>query len=111
MLRASRYDTVLRVTPYVTIRAPVLTILLSLPNYHMTTYWIMLGYTTSVEQFQELFHHLTTNLRNTQTPLLSKVDNKFQIACSEYYMSQGLTFKFDGDHEKLPLWIKKFKAL
>ncbi len=46
MLRASRYDTVLRVTRYVPIRAPVLTILLSLPNYHITTYWITLGYTT-----------------------------------------------------------------
>jgi len=46
VLRASRYDTVLRVTRYVAIRAPGLTILLSLPNYHITTYWIMLGYTT-----------------------------------------------------------------
>ena len=69
------------------------------------------GTMLSGEKFQELLHHLTTNLRNTQTPLLSNVDNKFQIACSEYYMSQGLTFKFDGDHEKLALWIKKFKAL
>jgi hypothetical protein len=47
VLRASRYDTVLRVTRYVAIRAPVLTILLSLPNYHITTYWMMLGYTTT----------------------------------------------------------------
>jgi hypothetical protein len=46
VLRASRYDTVLRVTRYVAIRAPGLTILLSLPNYHITTYWITLGYTT-----------------------------------------------------------------
>jgi hypothetical protein len=48
VLRTSRYDTVLRVTCYVAIRAPVLTILLSLPNYHITTYWITLGYTTIV---------------------------------------------------------------
>ena len=46
MLRASRYDTVLRVTRYVAIRAPVLTILLSLPNYYVTTYLVTLGYTT-----------------------------------------------------------------
>ena len=46
MLRALRYDTVLRVTRYVAIRVPGLTILLSLPNYYITTYCIMLGYTT-----------------------------------------------------------------
>ena len=39
-------DTVLRVTRYVDIRAPGITILLSLPNYHITTYCIALGYTT-----------------------------------------------------------------
>jgi hypothetical protein len=37
---------VLRVTRYVAIRAPGLTILLSLLNYHMTTYCVTLGYTT-----------------------------------------------------------------
>jgi len=37
---------VLRVTRYVAIRAPVLTILLSLPNYYVTTYLVTLGYTT-----------------------------------------------------------------
>jgi hypothetical protein len=46
VLRASRYDTVLRVTRYVAIRVPGLTKLLSLPNYYITTYCIMLGYTT-----------------------------------------------------------------
>ena len=46
MLRALRYDTVLRVTRYVAIRAPGLTILLRLLNYHITTYWMTLGYTT-----------------------------------------------------------------
>jgi hypothetical protein len=48
VLRASRYDTVLRVTRYVAIRTPGLTILLSLPDYHITTYHMMLGYTTTV---------------------------------------------------------------
>jgi hypothetical protein len=51
VLRASRYDTVLRVTHYVAIRAPGLTILLSLPNYYITTYCMMLGYTTAKGQF------------------------------------------------------------
>ena len=46
MLRALRYDTVLRVTRYVAIRAPGLTILLRLLNYHITTYCVTLGYTT-----------------------------------------------------------------
>jgi hypothetical protein len=46
VLRALRYDTVLRVTRYVAIRAPGLTILLRLLNYHITTYCVTLGYTT-----------------------------------------------------------------
>ena len=49
MLRALRYDTVLRGTRYVAIRAPGLTILLSLPSYHIMTYCMMLGYTTSLQ--------------------------------------------------------------
>jgi hypothetical protein len=46
VLRALRYDTVLRVTHYVAIHAPGLTILLSLLNYHITAYCVTLGYTT-----------------------------------------------------------------
>jgi hypothetical protein len=42
---------VLRVTRYVAIRAPVLTILLSLPNYYVTTYLVTLGYTTFGETY------------------------------------------------------------
>jgi hypothetical protein len=48
VLRTSRYDTVLRVTRYVAIHAPGLTILLSLPNYYIMTYCITLGYTTTI---------------------------------------------------------------
>jgi hypothetical protein len=44
-----RYDTVLRVTRYVAIHAPGLTILLSLPNYHIMTYCMTLGYTTTIK--------------------------------------------------------------
>jgi hypothetical protein len=46
VLRALRYNTVLRVMRYVAIRMPGLTILLSLPNYNITTYCIAPGYTT-----------------------------------------------------------------
>jgi len=46
VFRALRYDTVLHVTRYVAIRAPGLTILLSLLNYHMIAYCVTLGYTT-----------------------------------------------------------------
>jgi hypothetical protein len=46
VLRALRYDTVLRFIRYVAIRAPGLTILLSLLNYQITTYCVTLGYTT-----------------------------------------------------------------
>jgi hypothetical protein len=46
VLRALRYDTVLRVMRYIAIRAPGLTILLSLPNYYVTTYLVTLGYRT-----------------------------------------------------------------
>jgi hypothetical protein len=46
VLRALRYDTVLRIMRYVAIRAPGLTILLSLLNYLITTYCVTLGYTT-----------------------------------------------------------------
>jgi hypothetical protein len=55
--RALCYDTVLRVTRYVAIRAPGLTILLSLPNYYITTYCMMLGYTTV--EYVEIDYKLT----------------------------------------------------
>jgi hypothetical protein len=44
-----RYDTVLRVMRYVAIRTPGLTILLSLPNYHIMSYCMTLGYTTTIK--------------------------------------------------------------
>jgi hypothetical protein len=56
VLHASRYDTVLRVTRYVAIRAPGLTILLSLPNYYIMTYCITLGYTTCTDLANDLLH-------------------------------------------------------
>jgi hypothetical protein len=55
VLRALRYDAVLHVTRYVAIRAPGLTILLSLPNYHITTYCMTLGYTTIIRRYLLIF--------------------------------------------------------
>jgi hypothetical protein len=55
VLRTFHYDTVLRVTRYVAIRAPGLTILLSLPNYQITTYWMTLGYTTHPLKVNDIF--------------------------------------------------------
>ena len=69
MLHASRYDTVLRVTHYVAIRAPVLTILLSLPNYHMTTYWITLGYTTEKDSMIQNHQAFDVIQFNANVPL------------------------------------------
>jgi hypothetical protein len=57
VLGASRYDTVLRVTRYVAIRTPGLTILLSLPNYYITTYRMMLGDTTHPLKVNDIVIH------------------------------------------------------
>jgi hypothetical protein len=54
---------------------------------------------------------LTTSLRPITTASAPKDDNPFAIARAEYYIGQGLPFKFDGTHEKLAPWIKKFKTL
>jgi hypothetical protein len=54
---------------------------------------------------------LTTSLRPITTASAPKDNNPFAIARAKYYISQGLPFKFDGTHEKLAPWIKKFKTL
>ncbi|MFN9980225.1 MAG: hypothetical protein ACK53Y_09940 [bacterium] len=53
---------------------------------------------------------MKTIKKNNDNPGVSE-EHLFSIAKSEFYISQGLTYKFDGDHEKLAPWIKKFKAL
>jgi hypothetical protein len=65
----------------------------------------------TTEQLQELISQLTNTIKkNNDNPVISE-EHLFSIAKSEHYISQGLTYKFDGDHEKLAPWIKKFKAL
>jgi len=57
----------------------------------------------SADQFQQLLGHLTTKVTKEENPLA--------IARAEFYISQGLSFKFDGTQEKLAPWIKKFRTL
>jgi hypothetical protein len=63
------------------------------------------------EQLQELIGQSTTTIKSNQSNAPVSEENLISIAKSEYYISQGLSFKFDGDHECLAPWIKKFKAL
>jgi len=70
VLHASRYDTVLRVTRYVAICAPGLTILLSLPNYYITTYCMTLGYTTA---WVALGRAAREHRKEKEKPLVSSV--------------------------------------
>jgi hypothetical protein len=62
-------------------------------------------------QLQELILQLTSTIKQNNENPPANEEHLFSIAKSEYYISQGLTYKFDGDHEKLAPWIKKFKAL
>lgn len=54
------------------------------------------------EQLQELISRLTSTIRQNNENQPATEEHLFSIAKSEYYISQGLTYKFDGDHEKLP---------
>jgi len=65
----------------------------------------------TTEQFQHVLLNITESIRSTTTQSAPTEDNPFAVARAEFYISQGLTFKFDGTHEKLAPWIKKFKAL
>jgi hypothetical protein len=65
----------------------------------------------SAAQFQQLLVNLTDTIKSAAPTPSTKEDNPFAIARAEFYISQGLTFKFDGTHENLAPWIKKFKAL
>ena len=62
-------------------------------------------------QLQELISQLSATIKKNHEQPPQAEEHLFSIAKSEYYISQGLTYKFDGDHEKLAPWIKKFKAL
>jgi len=67
--------------------------------------------TLTTEQFQYLLLNITDSIRSTHQQSAPKEDNPFAVARAEFYISQGLTFKFDGTRENLAPWIKKFKTL
>jgi hypothetical protein len=59
----------------------------------------------SVDQFQDLLSCVTDTLK------AKKDDNPFSWARLESYISNGLTFQFNGSENKLILWMKKFLTL
>jgi hypothetical protein len=59
----------------------------------------------SFDQFQDILTRLTESLKT------KKEDNPLNMARLESYISNGLTLKFDGNEDKLILWIKKFCTL
>jgi hypothetical protein len=65
----------------------------------------------SMDQFQKLLSTLTDSFKSYTSSTQAKDDNPLAMARLEHYISQGLSFKFDGDQEKLIPWVKKFRAL
>jgi hypothetical protein len=59
----------------------------------------------TLDQVNELF----TKMCDTMKP--KKEENPLHLARLESFISQGLTFKFDGDQNNLPPWANKFRAL
>jgi hypothetical protein len=49
--------------------------------------------------------------QNTAHHYSGKDDNPLAMAHLEHYISQGLSFKFDGEQDKLIPWVKKFHAM
>lgn len=67
--------------------------------------------TLTSDQFHHLILNLTESIRSSTVPSVPREDNPFAVARAEVYISQGLTFKFDGTTDSLAPWIKKFKSL
>jgi len=65
----------------------------------------------TADQLQQIIGQLTTTIKSNHDSSHLSEEHLFSIAKSEFYISQGLSYKFDGDHERLAPWIKKFKAL
>jgi hypothetical protein len=57
----------------------------------------------SVDQMNQLINKMCDTLK--------KDDDTLQLACLELFISQGLTFKFDGKQYNLPPWITKVCSL
>jgi hypothetical protein len=54
-------------------------------------------------QLQELISQLSATIRRNHEQPPQAEEHLFSIAKSEYYISQGLTYKFDGITKSLPL--------
>jgi hypothetical protein len=67
--------------------------------------------TLTSDQFHHLVLNITESIRSSTVPSVPREDNPFAVARAEVYISQGLTFKFDGTTDSLAPWIKKFKSL
>jgi hypothetical protein len=65
----------------------------------------------STTHFQELLQCVKTALQPSIPSTTQKDDHLLQVVRSEHYISQGLVSKFDGKHETLAPWIKKFRTL
>jgi hypothetical protein len=47
--------------------------------------------TLTADQFQQLLGHISTSLHGATATQVPKEENPFAIACTEYYISQGLS--------------------
>jgi hypothetical protein len=65
---------------------------------------------TSMYQLNQLITNITDTLCSTAPSSAPKEDNPFAVARAEFYISQGLSLKLDGTHEKLAPWIKKIQG-
>jgi hypothetical protein len=65
----------------------------------------------SMDQFQQLLSTLTDTFKSHISSTQAKDDNPLAMVRLEHYISQGLSYKFDGDQEKLIPGVKKFLAM
>jgi hypothetical protein len=87
--------------------ADALSFLCHLPPALALPHWSAAPMLT-MEQLQEIIVQLTDSIKVFGTHTSARDNNPF---CSEHYISQGLSSKFDGTQEILAPWIKKFKSL
>jgi hypothetical protein len=65
----------------------------------------------SIDQFHQLLSTFTDTLKTQHSSTQAKDDNPLALARLEHYIIQDLSFKFDGEQDKLIPWVKKFHAM
>jgi hypothetical protein len=60
-----------------------------------------------VDQLEQILHSVLAHQSQSKT----KDDNPLHQARLKYFVSQWTSLKFDGDHDKLVPWIKRFRSL